>query len=336
MRGAQRRRRRRPSGASMPERSGFRHLERRRGLRVRRRRAPARDRRRPGAALPRAVRAGQAGHAPRPRAHRAADGHHRGLGDDDDRRRDARAAARRRRLRQPRHRARAATPRAASRSSRRSRRCRSTTCPTASATSCWPRAAPRTSSAELREFDGKVALVTGGAQRDRRGGRSRCCWSAARAVASVDLNAGASPDGALAVDGDVTDSRSVADAVAPRRGRAGPARRGRVLRGHGRRLAADRRRLRRRVAARLRAQLRRRLLLQPRGRPRDGPARARADRQRRLDRRQGGQPDGRRLLGEQGRGDRDDEVDRQGPRRPPACSSTASPRRSSPRRCSTR
>ena len=91
----------------------LRHLERRRRLRVRRRRAPARHRRRPGPAVPGRLRARQAGPAPRARAHRAAHGGRRGLGDDDDRRRDARARPRRRRVRQPRHRARAATRRTA-------------------------------------------------------------------------------------------------------------------------------------------------------------------------------------------------------------------------------
>ena len=48
---------------------------------------------------------------------------------------------------------------------------------------------------------------------------------------------------------------------------------------------------------------------------RDGRARLRTDRQRRLDRGQGGQPDGRRLLGVEGSRHRDDEGDREG-RRP--------------------
>ena len=51
----------------------------------------------------------------------------------------------------------------------------------------------------------------------------------------------------------------------------------------------------------------------------------RADRPRRLDRRQGREPDGGRLLREQGGRDRDDQGDRQGRRRQPASSSTASP-----------
>ena len=56
----------------------------------------------------------------------------------------------------------------------------------------------------------------------------------------------------------------------------------------------------------------------------NGRARLRPHRQRRLDRRQGGQPDGRRVLRVQGRGDRADEGDRQGSRAHRACSSTAS------------
>ena len=61
---------------------------------------------------------------------------------------------------------------------------------------------------------------------------------------------------------------------------------------------------------------RERLLLHVPGRaPGDDRARLRPHRPRRLDRRQGGQPDGGRLLGEQGGRDRDDEGDRQGRRR---------------------
>ena len=66
------------------------------------------------------------------------------------------------------------------------------------------------------------------------------------------------------------------------------------------------------------------LLHVPGGAARDGRAGLRTDRSRRLDRRQGGQPDGGRLLGEQGGRDRDDEGDRQGRRRHAASSSTAS------------
>jgi 2-dehydro-3-deoxy-L-rhamnonate dehydrogenase (NAD+) len=73
----------------------------------------------------------------------------------------------------------------------------------------------------MGEFDGKVAIVTGGAS-----GIGAACVEllAARGakVASVDLNADASPEGALKVDGDVTDSRSVADAVARTESELGP------------------------------------------------------------------------------------------------------------------
>jgi 2-dehydro-3-deoxy-L-rhamnonate dehydrogenase (NAD+) len=65
----------------------------------------------------------------------------------------------------------------------------------------------------MGEFDGKVALVTGGASGIGATTVSMFVERGA-AVASFDLNAGGSPDGALKVDGDATDSRSVADAVA--------------------------------------------------------------------------------------------------------------------------
>jgi 2-dehydro-3-deoxy-L-rhamnonate dehydrogenase (NAD+) len=65
----------------------------------------------------------------------------------------------------------------------------------------------------MRDFDGKVALVTGGASGIGAAVVALLLERGA-AVASVDLNAGASPEGALKVDGDVTDSSSVADAVA--------------------------------------------------------------------------------------------------------------------------
>jgi 3-oxoacyl-[acyl-carrier protein] reductase len=73
----------------------------------------------------------------------------------------------------------------------------------------------------MREFDGKVALVTGGASGI---GAATVAMFVERgaAVASVDLNAAASPDGALTVDGDVTDSRSVAEAVARAEDELGP------------------------------------------------------------------------------------------------------------------
>jgi NAD(P)-dependent dehydrogenase (short-subunit alcohol dehydrogenase family) len=73
----------------------------------------------------------------------------------------------------------------------------------------------------MREFDGKVALVTGGASGI---GAATVAMFVERgaAVASVDLNPAATPDGALKVDGDVTDSRSVADAVARAEDELGP------------------------------------------------------------------------------------------------------------------
>jgi 2-dehydro-3-deoxy-L-rhamnonate dehydrogenase (NAD+) len=65
----------------------------------------------------------------------------------------------------------------------------------------------------MGEFDGKVALVTGGASGIGATTVSMFVERGAT-VASFDLNAGGSPDGALKVDGDATDPRSVADAVA--------------------------------------------------------------------------------------------------------------------------
>ena len=73
----------------------------------------------------------------------------------------------------------------------------------------------------MREFDGKVALVTGGASGIGAAVVTLLLERGA-AVASVDLNAGASPDGSLRVDGDVTDSGSVADAVARAESELGP------------------------------------------------------------------------------------------------------------------
>ena len=73
----------------------------------------------------------------------------------------------------------------------------------------------------MREFDGQVALVTGGASGI---GAATVAMFVERgaAVASVDLNPAASPEGALRVEGDVTDSRSVAEAVARAEDELGP------------------------------------------------------------------------------------------------------------------
>jgi 2-dehydro-3-deoxy-L-rhamnonate dehydrogenase (NAD+) len=73
----------------------------------------------------------------------------------------------------------------------------------------------------VSEFDGKVALVTGGASGI---GEATVAMFLARGaqVASFDLNADGSPDGALKLDGDATDSRSVADAVARTERELGP------------------------------------------------------------------------------------------------------------------
>ena len=73
-------------------------------------------------------------------------------------------------------------------------RCRSTTCRTASGTSCWPRAARRTSPADVGEFDGRVALVTGGSS--GIGAATVALPASVAAVASFDLEAGGA-DGVL-------------------------------------------------------------------------------------------------------------------------------------------
>jgi NAD(P)-dependent dehydrogenase (short-subunit alcohol dehydrogenase family) len=64
----------------------------------------------------------------------------------------------------------------------------------------------------MAEFDGRVALVTGGAGGIGAATVAMFLQRGAQ-VASFDLNAAGSPDGALKVDGDATNSRSVADAV---------------------------------------------------------------------------------------------------------------------------
>jgi 3-oxoacyl-[acyl-carrier protein] reductase len=71
------------------------------------------------------------------------------------------------------------------------------------------------------EFDGKVALVTGGASGI---GAATVAMFLARGakVTSFDLDPAGSPDGALELDGDTTDSRSVADAVARTESELGP------------------------------------------------------------------------------------------------------------------
>jgi 3-oxoacyl-[acyl-carrier protein] reductase len=73
----------------------------------------------------------------------------------------------------------------------------------------------------MGDFDGKVALVTGGAS-GIGAAVVTLLMERGASVACVDLNAQASPGGALKVDGDVTDSRSVADAVARIEGELGP------------------------------------------------------------------------------------------------------------------
>jgi 3-oxoacyl-[acyl-carrier protein] reductase len=71
------------------------------------------------------------------------------------------------------------------------------------------------------EFDGKVALVTGGASGIGAATVEMFLARGAK-VTSFDLDAAGSPDGALKLDGDATDSRSVADAVAQTESELGP------------------------------------------------------------------------------------------------------------------
>jgi NAD(P)-dependent dehydrogenase (short-subunit alcohol dehydrogenase family) len=73
----------------------------------------------------------------------------------------------------------------------------------------------------MGEFDGRVALVTGGASGIGAATVAMFLERGAQ-VASFDLDAAASPDGALKVDGDATDSRSVAAAVARTETELGP------------------------------------------------------------------------------------------------------------------
>jgi 2-dehydro-3-deoxy-L-rhamnonate dehydrogenase (NAD+) len=73
----------------------------------------------------------------------------------------------------------------------------------------------------MGEFDGRVALVTGGASGIGAATVAMFLERGAQ-VASFDLDAAASPDGALKVDGDATDSRSVAAAVARSETELGP------------------------------------------------------------------------------------------------------------------
>ena len=73
----------------------------------------------------------------------------------------------------------------------------------------------------MGEFDGKVALVTGGARGIGEAAVALFLQRGAQ-VTSFDLDASTSPDGALKLDGDATDSRSVADAVARTESELGP------------------------------------------------------------------------------------------------------------------
>jgi NAD(P)-dependent dehydrogenase (short-subunit alcohol dehydrogenase family) len=71
------------------------------------------------------------------------------------------------------------------------------------------------------DFDGRVALVTGGASGIGAATAALLIERGAR-VASLDLRADDSPYGALRLDGDVTDSHIVADAVARAERELGP------------------------------------------------------------------------------------------------------------------
>jgi NAD(P)-dependent dehydrogenase (short-subunit alcohol dehydrogenase family) len=73
----------------------------------------------------------------------------------------------------------------------------------------------------MAEFDGKVALVTGGAS-GIGAATVALLLERGAAVASFDLDAAGSPDGALKIDGDATDSLSVAAAVARTERELGP------------------------------------------------------------------------------------------------------------------
>ena len=161
-------------------------------------------------------------------------------------------------------------------------------------------------------FSGKVALVTGASSGIGAAVARRLRDEGAR-VASLDLHREGAGRRALA--------RRATSRAQPtsRRGRgraarARPHRRPRVLCRRPGSVARDRRRDGRGVASRDGRSTPTASSSQPRRHPGHGRARVRAHRQRRVHRGQGGKPHGRRLLGVEGRGDRDDEGDRQGPR----------------------